>query len=197
MNGGLADSEERGREGEKEKEQTRDVVRGTATETRRGESRARDDAVVRLQGRRKEEPRREPVPVTGPPAGRRTRHTAPYRPLLSHSPLPPLLYALRPSRPVCYLLANLASRSLQLATRGAFKFFEQCQLACTAALIMLPPLVTMLLYVNCILSVLSLHISPELSLAAVVVVVVVRRISAFHMYETIDISMLLHNSFII
>lgn len=101
---------------------------------------SRDDAVVRLQGRRKEEPRREPVPVTGPPAGRRTRHTAPYRPLLSHS-LPSPRYALRPSRPVCYLLANLTSRAprnrrdsrclrvLQtMSTRGH-----------TAALIMLPP----------------------------------------------------------
>lgn len=48
---------------------------------RRAEEVSRDDAVVRLQGRRKEEPRREPVPVTGPPAGRRTRHTAPYHPL--------------------------------------------------------------------------------------------------------------------
>lgn len=80
----------------------RDVARGGRSEV------SRDDAVVRLQGRRKEEPRREPVPVTGPPAGRRTRHTAPYRPLLSHS-LPPPLYALRLSRPVCYLLANLTS----------------------------------------------------------------------------------------
>lgn len=97
---------------------------------------SRDDAVVRLQGRRKEEPRREPVPVTGPPAGRRTRHTAPYRPLLSHS-LPPPLYALRPSRPVCYLLANLASCFLQPVTRVAFKFFKQCQLTCTTALIIL------------------------------------------------------------
>lgn len=112
---------------------------------------SRDDAVVRLQGRRKEEPRREPVPVTGPPAGRRTRHTAPYRPLLSHS-LPPPLYALRPSRPVCYLLANLASRFLQPVTRLAFKFFKQCQLACTTALIMLPSLVTMLLSANRVLS---------------------------------------------
>lgn len=102
---------------------------------------SRDDAVVRLQGRRKEEPRREPVPVTGPPAGRRTRHTAPYRPLLSHS-LPPPLYSLRPSRPVCYLLANLASRFLQPVTRVAFKFFKQCQLTCTIALIILPSLVT-------------------------------------------------------
>lgn len=100
---------------------------------------SRDDAVVRLQGRRKEEPRREPVPVTGPPAGRRTRHTAPYRPLLSHS-LPPPLYALRPSRPVCYLLANLASRFLQPVTRLAFNFFKQCQLTCTIALIILPSL---------------------------------------------------------
>lgn len=67
-------------------------------EGEQGES-SRDDAVVRLQGRRKEEPRREPVPVTGPPAGRRTRHTAPYH------PLPLLLFlslslSLLPLRPV-------------------------------------------------------------------------------------------------
>lgn len=126
----------------------RGMLRGMVAETKRGES--RDDAVVRLQGRRKEEPRREPVPVTGPPAGRRTRHTAPYRPLLSHS-LPSPLYALRPSRPVCYLLANLTSRSLQPATRVAFKFFKQCQLICSTTLIMLPSLVIILLLANSIL----------------------------------------------
>lgn len=74
---------------------------------------SRDDAVVRLQGRRKEEPRREPVPVTGPPAGRRTRHTAPYRPLLSHS-LPSPLYALRPPRHRC--VASLRTSRRLLAT---------------------------------------------------------------------------------
>jgi len=96
---------------------------------------SRDDAVVRLQGRRKEEPRREPVPVTGPPAGRRTRHTAPYRPLLSHS-LPSPLYALRPPHHRCVtslrtsrrLLATGAILHALARSRVAFKFFKQCQL---------------------------------------------------------------------
>lgn len=165
MSGGSADSEEREKERERKrregggqsrrererkrkKERTRDVE-GNGD----GDEVSRDDAVVRLQGRRKEEPRREPVPVTGPPAGRRTRHTAPYRPLLSHS-LPSPLYALRPSCPVCYLLANLASRFLQPVTRIAFKFFKQCQLACTTALITLPSLVIVLPSTNCILTLL-------------------------------------------
>lgn len=138
----------RERERKRKKERTRDVEGDGG-----GDEVSRDDAVVRLQGRRKEEPRREPVPVTGPPAGRRTRHTAPYRPLLSHS-LPSPLYALRPSCPVCYLLANLASRFLQPVTRIAFKFFKQCQLACTTALITLPSLVIVLLSTNCILTLL-------------------------------------------
>lgn len=150
---------------------------------------SRDDAVVRLQGRRKEEPRREPVPVTGPPAGRRTRHTAPYRPLLSHS-LPPPLYALRPSRPVCYLLANLASRFLQPVTRVAFKFFKQCQLACTTALIMLPPLVTMLLPTNCILPLAPFPLyyrSYHSRLMLSYIDFLNTMIPVFHMYEMIDI----------
>lgn len=117
---------------------------------------SRDDAVVRLQGRRKEEPRREPVPVTGPPAGRRTRHTAPYRPLLSHS-LPPPLYALRPSRPavcmyvcafarVCvYVLPSCEPRIALLAT-GDSRCLQVLQTMSTragTALIMLPAPATM------------------------------------------------------
>ena len=71
---------------------------------------SRDDAVVRLQGRRKEEPRREPVPVTGPPAGRRTRHTAPYHPL-------PLLF-LSSSLSLAFLRPVFHSSHLCLASFG-------------------------------------------------------------------------------
>lgn len=126
--GGLTDEEKERTEKEGERERLRggDGARGWREGGRSEVS--RDDAVVRLQGRRKEEPRREPVPVTGPPAGRRTRHTAPYRPLLSHS-LPSPLYALRPPRPRC--VTSLRTSSLLLAigdSRVAFKFFKQCQL---------------------------------------------------------------------
>jgi len=119
MNEGKRRQRERGRneKGSERGEETRGKENGRRGRERRGGAEgtrsevSRDDAVVRLQGRRKEEPRREPVPVTGPPAGRRTRHTAPYRPLLSHS-LPSPLYALRPPRHRCVTSLRTSRRLL-------------------------------------------------------------------------------------
>lgn len=130
--GGLTRTKKRGGEGyKKERERTRER-KGERTEGTGiprggtgGVEVSRDDAVVRLQGRRKEEPRREPVPVTGPPAGRRTRHTAPYRPLLSHS-LPSPRSALRPSRHRC--ITSLRTSRRLLATAATLRARSRVEL---------------------------------------------------------------------
>lgn len=143
--------EERGREREKEKNSRLGMLRGTVTETKRGESRWCSCAFARkAEGGTAE--------GTGPGHWATSRPSNP-----PHCPLPPPPLSLssstplRPSSLPSGMLPPCEPRIALLATDHsrcvcAFRFSKQCQLTCTTALIMLPSLVTMLLLVNYILS---------------------------------------------